>query len=187
MNINTNNDEIPVEKKRWMECTSWTIARFQFWPIIIFATSGAHGTHALPKPKWFHTDRGRSGWRIRWIKGVFRGGNEFLRLSPGKVGEEVVELYTGILSSWRKSIRFPPFQVRRGGRRGIDGGRGGDIRVTRSGSITDTPWNIDTRIPINSPLMNGNGINKWLHAFSIRFSLRNFRFGGNITSLKRKY
>lgn len=114
---------------------------------------------------------------------MFRGGNEFLRLSPGE--EEVVELYTGILSSWRKSIRFPPFQVRREGRRG---GRGGIdetevgiyvLYVYRSGSITDTR-EILTQDgippPINFPLMNGNGINKWLRAFRLSFPY-DFRYG----------
>lgn len=134
----------------------------RFWPvpIIIFATSGAHGTRALPKPKWFHTDWGRSGWRIRWIKGVFRGGNEFLRLSPGE--EEVVELYTGILSSWRKSIRFPPFQVTREGR-GIDETEVGDIRVIRAPSriYNRYSWNIDTRQGILPPINFPSNEWKW--------------------------
>lgn len=133
---------------------------------------------------------------VSWRKRVFTiiTGEE-----EGEGGSRRV-IYRYILSSWsRKSIRFPPFQVRREGDRWDErwGGYIYVLYVYRSGSITDTR-EILTQDgippPINFALMNGNGINKWLERVSVRFSIRfswngNFRFRATLlkTLLKGKY
>lgn len=109
--------------------------------------------------------------------------------------KRVFTIITGGGGSRRVIYRYPfeleevdSFSTLPGQTRGEEGREGGIdetevgiyvLYVYRSGSITDTR-EILTQDgippPINFPLMNGDGINKWLRAFRLSFPY-DFRYG----------
>lgn len=132
--------------------------------------------------------------------------NGFIRIEGGAVGGygESRGCFVAETSFYdyhrgrRKSSSYIPVSFRVGGSRFVfhpsrSDARGGEegggiddtevgiyvLYVYRSGSITDTR-EILTQDgippPINFPLMNGNGINKWLRAFRLSFPY-DFRYG----------